>query len=117
MKPFVVMRSHNDMPVVSETLLKLSEQSHPFELLCLDNESTDGTVDELKKYSSQIMNIPGRVLNLGMELSTGANFVFLNSDCNTKNGLISLALSSTVVRLAQLLGRRKGFKEGFLERK
>ena len=91
MKPFVIVRSHNDMPVISETLLKLSEQSLPFELLCLDNESTDGTVEELKKYSSRIVNIPkgtyipGRVLNLGMELSSGPHVVFLNSDCTPQN--------------------------------
>lgn len=87
MKPFVVMRSHNDMPLISETLRNLHEQSLPFELLCLDNESTDGTVEELKKFTSRIVNIPkgtyipGRVLNLGMELTSGPHVAFLNSDC------------------------------------
>ncbi len=33
-----------------------------------------------------------------------------------KNGLIMEALSSPVVRLSQLLGRRKGFKEGLREK-
>jgi len=85
--PFVVMRSHNDMPVVAETLARLHEQDHAFQLLCLDNESEDGTVEELRKYTDRIVNIPrgkyvpGRVLNLGMELSTSDHVVFLNSDC------------------------------------
>ncbi len=91
MKPYVVMRSHNDMPIISETLRNLHEQTHPFELLCLDNESTDGTVDELKKYTLRIVNIPkgkyvpGRTLNLGMEMSAGPYVVFLNSDCTPQN--------------------------------
>ncbi len=91
MTPFVVMRSHNDMPVIAETLEKLHEQEKHFELICLDNESTDGTVDELRKYTSRVVNIPkgsyvpGRVLNLGMELAQSDQVVFLNSDCTPQN--------------------------------
>lgn len=86
-KPFVVMRSHNDMPVVAETLAKLHEQDHPFELLCLDNESQDGTTEEIRRYTERLVNIPegsyvpGRVINMGMELSDSECVVFLNSDC------------------------------------
>lgn len=91
MTPFVVMRSHNDMPIISETLARLHDQDHQFELVCLDNESDDGTVEELRKYTDQIVNIPkgtyipGRVLNLGMELSQSEKVVFLNSDCTPQN--------------------------------
>jgi rhamnosyltransferase len=87
MTPFVVMRSHNDMPLISETLARLNEQDRDFELLCLDNESHDGTVEELRNYTKRIVNIPkgkyipGRVLNMGMELTQGDQVVFLNSDC------------------------------------
>lgn len=87
MRPFIVMRSHNDMPIIAETLTGLDSQNHPFELLSLDNSSSDGTVEELRKYTNRIINIPagtyipGRVLNLGMESSGGEFVVFLNSDC------------------------------------
>ncbi|MFH0957909.1 MAG: glycosyltransferase [Pseudomonadota bacterium] len=90
-KPCVVMRSHNDMPIIAETLEKLNEQDLPFELICLDNESEDGTLEELKKYTDRIVNIPkgtyvpGKALNLGMELSHGDFVVFLNSDCTPQN--------------------------------
>jgi rhamnosyltransferase len=85
--PYVVMRSHNDMPLIAETLASLSRQDRKFTLLCLDNDSTDGTVEEIRKYTDRIVNIPkgtyvpGRVLNLGMKLSEGERTVFLNSDC------------------------------------
>lgn len=91
MTPFVVMRSHNDMPVIAETLAALYRQDHPFELICLDNDSHDGTTEELRKYTDRIVNIPqgsyvpGRVLNLGMELSTSEKVVFLNSDCTPQH--------------------------------
>ena len=91
MTPFVVMRSHNDMPLIAETLSRLHEQDCAFELVCLDNESTDGTVEEVRKYTNHIVNIragtyvPGRVLNLGMELTQGEFVVFLNSDCTPQN--------------------------------
>ena len=96
--PYVVMRSHNDMPIIAETLEKLNQQDLPFELICLDNESEDGTLEELKKYSGRIINIPkgtyvpGKVLNLGMELSQGDFVAFLNSDCTPqdKNWLAKL---------------------------
>lgn len=87
MKPCIVMRSHNDMPLIVETLARLHEQDHPFRLICLDNASEDGTPEELRKYTDRITTIPkgsyipGRVLNLGMELADSERVVFLNSDC------------------------------------
>jgi len=87
LRPCIVMRSHNDMPLIGETLSRLHEQNDIFELICLDNASTDGTLEELRKYTDRIVNIPkgayipGRVLNLGMEIASSATVVFLNSDC------------------------------------
>jgi len=91
MKPSIVMRSHNDMPTIADTLARLHEQDCAFELICLDNESNDGTVEELRKYTDQIINIPkgtyvpGRVLNQGMEVAKSDWVVFLNSDCTPQN--------------------------------
>jgi rhamnosyltransferase len=75
------------MPIVSACLRALKKQNRSFELLCLDNESGDGTVEELQKYTDKIINIPkgtyipGKVLNLGMRETSGPWVVFLNSDC------------------------------------
>lgn len=113
--PCVVMRSHNDMPIIAETLAKLKEQDLPFELICMDNQSEDGTLEELKKYSDHIVNIPkgsyvpGRVLNLGMELSQGDFVVFLNSDCTPqgKNWLANLLAGfDQDTRIAAVFGRQ-----------
>ncbi len=115
MHPSIVMRSHNDMPIISDTLARLHEQDHPFELICLDNESDDGTVQELQKYTDRIINIPkgsyvpGRVLNRGMELSQSEWVVFLNSDCTPQGSdwLRNLLLGVTENdRTAAVFGRQ-----------
>lgn len=89
MKPWVVMRSHNDMPVIAETLAELHKQTCPFELIVFDNQSTDGTLDEVRKYTDRIVNVekyvPGQVLNSGMEHTEGEVVVFVNSDCVPQN--------------------------------
>jgi len=48
----VILRSHNDMPLISHTLAMLARQNLPFHLIALDNESTDGTLDEIPIMSS-----------------------------------------------------------------
>ncbi len=87
METWIVMRSHNDMPWIQETLGMLARQKSPYKLLVLDNDSTDGTAEAVKKHSDKIINVPkgmykpGRVLNQGMEATQGEFVVFLNSDC------------------------------------
>lgn len=87
MKPFVIMRSRNDMPLIAQTLEMVARQSMPCELVVLDNESTDGTAELARKFTSRVINIPagtyvpGRVLNQGMGASEGELVAFLNSDC------------------------------------
>ncbi|MEW6128486.1 MAG: glycosyltransferase [Acidobacteriota bacterium] len=91
METWIVMRSHNDMPLVVETLARVKRQNHDFQLLVLDNQSSDGTTQEAEKYAHQLLNIPqgtyvpGRVLNQGMRLTDGEFVVFLNSDCTPQN--------------------------------
>lgn len=85
MKPWIAMRANNDMPIIARTLERLAQQTIPFELLILDNQSTDGTLEEVKKYTDNIVTItkyiPGQVINRGMENAEGEYVFFLNSDC------------------------------------
>src|ERR1700730_10344257 len=91
---WVVMRAHNDMPLVAQTLARLREQRAPFELLAFDSASTDGTLEEIRKYTRRIVNVPrgeyvpGRVLNQGMRMSEGEFVVILNSDCTPQNEFV-----------------------------
>lgn len=91
MKPWVVMRAHNDMPLITETLAALRRQDVDHRLLVLDNASDDGTREEAERYADRIDEIPagtyvpGRVLNRGMELTDGEFVFFLNSDCTPQH--------------------------------
>jgi len=96
----VVMRAHNDMPLVAETLRRLSTQSRPFTLVAFDNASTDGTLEEIRKYTDRIHHapagayVPGRVLNQAMAATEGEFVVFLNSDCTPQNdGMLDALLA------------------------
>ena len=114
MKPCIIMRSYNDMPLIEETLDMVSRQTTPFELISLDNESTDGTLREIRKYTDRTINIPkgtyipGRVLNQGMRASHGEYVVFLNSDCTPQNDswLGNLLAGFTDDNVAAVFGRQ-----------
>jgi len=110
----IILRSHNDMPLIRETLEALYRQDHPFQLIALDNASTDGTFEELKRYTADIETVPhgtyvpGRVLNRGMALSTGERVVFLNSDCTPQHPewLGNLIQGFDTDRVAAVFGRQ-----------
>jgi len=114
MKPCIIMRSYNDMPLISHTLAMVSRQTIPFQLISLDNESTDGTSREIDRYTDHIVTIPrgayipGKVLNQGVEMSHGEFVVFLNSDCTPQNEewLQNLLNGFTDDRVAAVFGRQ-----------
>ncbi len=85
----IVIRSHNDCILLSQTLEAVIRQDLPYELHVFDNDSEDGTEEVLSHYSHHLHRvakgtyIPGKVLNEAMR-STNQNapfVVFLNSDC------------------------------------
>jgi len=94
----VVLRAHNDMPLIADTLRNLQRQQHPMLLVAFDNASTDGTLEEIRKYTDRIHNVPagayvpGRVLNQAMAATEGDFVVFVNSDCTPQNDFMLSAL-------------------------
>lgn len=88
----VVLRSRNDIGVIEGTLDQLLLQDHPsFEIIALDNDSTDGTAEAYRERNIMPSRVPageynpGRVLNRGVELARGRWIVFVNSDCTPGN--------------------------------
>lgn len=90
----IVMRAHNDMPLIRETLEMVARQEIPFTLYAFDNASTDGTRELLLEYTDKVFDvpagtyIPGEVLNRAMmSVDPESPFVvFLNSDCTPLDG-------------------------------
>lgn len=87
----IILRARNDMPLIKETIEALASQKTEFRLFAFDNNSTDGTREEIEKIAYQIVDVPegtyvpGKVLNQGMELADSEKVVFLNSDCTPQN--------------------------------
>jgi rhamnosyltransferase len=114
MKPCIVIRSHNDMPLIADTLAMVRRQDVPSELIVFDNDSTDGTLDEVKRYADRVYGVPrgayvpGRVLNRGMEVSHGETVVFLNADCTPQgeSWLRDLLAGFSDDRVAAVFGRQ-----------
>lgn len=115
----IVMRSFNDMPIIRHTLEMISRQSIPNDLFVFDNESTDGTFEEIKKYTDRIITvkrgcyIPGRVINQGMEATQSEFVVFNNSDCTPVDAywLENMLKGFTDDGIAAVFGRQEPRKD------
>lgn len=117
MKPWVIMRARNDMPLVADTLAMLRRQSMPHRLAVFDNASVDGTREAAAAQADLIIDVPegayvpGRVLNQAMEATDGDTVAFLNSDCTPLDAnwlarLLSGFDVSDPPRVAAVFGRQ-----------
>jgi rhamnosyltransferase len=83
----IVIRSHNDLPLLQRTLSALTGQDAAFELIAFDNASEDGGFELLEQYAKRVFDVPagsyvpGRVLNRAMLEASSDIVVFLNADC------------------------------------
>ena len=88
LKTTIVMRSMNDSPdLARKTMESLSlQEGVEFRLIHIDSGSTDGTLEEFKRFGGEIFHIrpleyiPGAVLNFGLELAEDELVTFLNAD-------------------------------------
>lgn len=102
------------MPLIADTLAMVRRQDWPCELIVFDNESTDGTLEEVRRYADRVFHVPrgayvpGRVLNRGMEVSHGEFVAFLNADCTPQHEswLRDLMAGFTDERVAAVFGRQ-----------
>lgn len=88
----IVLRCFNDVRVVGETLDAVFAQEGPsFRVVAIDSGSSDGSVEVLKRFPLELVEIPlgsyipGRVLNLGMRHGGEPLAAFVNSDCTPQN--------------------------------
>lgn len=89
-KVSVVMPFHNGKEFIDETMQCLINQSlKEIEIICVDDASTDGTLDILREYEKKDNRIlvleqkkanAGVARNLGMTYANGTYLLFLDSD-------------------------------------
>jgi glycosyltransferase involved in cell wall biosynthesis len=83
----VITPSYNQVHFIEETIQSVLSQNYPhLEYIVMDGGSTDGTIEILKKYSSQLYWISEKdrgqshAINKGLRQVTGDVIAFLNSD-------------------------------------
>jgi len=84
----IVVRSHNDIRFIRETLTLLQEQDFPdFEILSCDDASTDGTAACIEEFPNirklsrpEGSYVPGKTLNHAVQACRGEIVVFNNAD-------------------------------------
>jgi GT2 family glycosyltransferase len=82
----IVILTHNQLPLTDKCLQSIRQHTQDYELIVVDNGSTDGTVEYLSKQSDVIVHENKENLgfakgcNQGIELSKGENILFLNND-------------------------------------
>ena len=87
----IIIRTKNEEKWIGHCLAMLEKQSFTdHEVILVDNESTDHTVEIAKRYKLQeIVNIgefrPGNAINEGIRMSSGDYIVCLSAHCVPKD--------------------------------
>ncbi|MDF5718620.1 MAG: glycosyltransferase [Rhizonema sp. NSF051] len=97
----------NGMPYLLETLASVEAQTYKnWEVLAWDNGSTDGTVDELKKWIPS--RLPGRVIT-GEPYGVGGSLARMVEECKTE---LCARIDADDVNLPERLEKQVAFMTG-----
>ena len=86
----IIVRTKNEEKWIEACLKSIHEQNYKdFEIVLVDNMSTDDTVKKAEKFGAKILTIndylPGKALNYGIKKSIGDVIVCLSGHCIAKN--------------------------------
>jgi glycosyltransferase involved in cell wall biosynthesis len=88
----VIIRTKNEEAWIGRCLASVVVQNHPdFEIIVVDNESTDHTLDIVSKYNCKLVTIRdedftfGKSLNWGIRASSGDYLAILSGHCIPAN--------------------------------
>ena len=121
----VVIPTYNRLPILRKCLDALENQIlnveiHSFEIVIVDDGSTDGTVDWIRKNIETYPHLrlfeqshggPALGRNLGVEKSNGELIVFIDSDLVVEKYFLTNHVKS-IIRAWRKLGNRKCFTYG-----
>lgn len=123
MKVSVITISYNVVSVIEKTIKSVIEQnSDDFEYIIVDGNSTDGTVDVIRKYDSHItqwISEPDKgiynAMNKGVSLASGDYCIFMNAgDVFYSNDVLKIVNSQLDGKTSIIMGNQvyvnsKGF--------
>ena len=107
MRPVVVVPTFNAKERLERLLESLAPDAEEFEVVVVDNASTDGTAELVRRRfpAVQLLELEenlgfGRAVNRGVQSSSGDPIVLVNNDCVCAPGFVS--------QLAQGIDARRG---------
>ncbi|MDA9982378.1 glycosyltransferase [Gammaproteobacteria bacterium] len=110
----IVVRSKNEEKWVSSCLRAVFNQSYKnFEVILVDNQSTDKTVEKAMSYPVKVVIIknyrPGKAISLGVQNSSGEIIVCLSAHCvpTNHNWLKNLIANLSEPDIAAVYGRQE----------
>ena len=92
MKISIIVRFHNEevyLAAVMEALTRQTFQSNEYEIIAVDNRSTDSSREIAARYTTNILDIdnyhPGKALNIAIDRSKGRNIAVLSAHAIPSN--------------------------------
>ena len=86
LKVSIIIRTKKEEKYITQCIKKILQQSHKnFEIIIVDNYSSDLTVQKAKKFTKKIIKVkkftPGKAINDGIKISKGNVIVVLSAHC------------------------------------
>ena len=110
----IIIRTKNEERWIEQCLKKIFEQNYEnFEVILVDNNSKDKTVDRAKKFPIKVVKIkkflPGKAINLGIRKSRGKIIVCPSAHCIpiNNNWLKKITYALKDPKVAGVYGRQK----------
>ena len=114
----IIIRGKNEEDWLGLCLRSIHKQSYTnFEIIYVDNESTDASINIAKEYKVDKIKkikkfLPGNAINQGIEISKGKYIVIISAHCipKNKNWLEKLVSSIKDKDIAGVYGRQEPLK-------
>ena len=113
----IIIRTKNEERWIDHCLSAITTQSiSDFEIVLVDNNSNDRSVEIAKKYTDKIISVldfyPGKAINQGIRASSGKFIVIISGHCIPKNDmwleyLIDPLVNDQTGSLAGVYGRQE----------
>lgn len=110
----IIIRTKNEERWVSACLNSVFNQEfRDFEVILIDNNSKDKTIDKAKQFEVKVLNVeeylPGKAINLGIQASSGKYIVCLSGHCVPVNNkwLTNLMKDIELPDVAGVYGRQE----------